>query len=319
MQSSSPAIADSDLPHHSSLIRSQLTNAIRTIAQADGVTPTPLSSVWALKISESVPYHRGRNSGLSVTIAISGRKSVTVCNTQADNELGRILVMHGLTVYDAFVHASQTEPYIALKLQLPTPLVVSTLLSLCDGPAKPLTETLKPAPTVSDSKLDVSLEEPLLRLLHSFNDPSDSRVLAPLCFQEICYRILRSEAFTVARASVTTADHKLLDAMNYIDAHANENLTVEAIASRVAMSASSFAHRFTMFCGTSPMQYRKQVRLKNARVDLLSDKTTIATAAETSGYASVSHFSRDFKAEFGLAPREYVNAKKFHQLGPRSS
>ncbi|MDN3718505.1 hypothetical protein QW131_02885 [Roseibium salinum] len=54
-----------------------MARAVSRLAQSEGVTPTPLANAWLLKLRESVPYHRGRNRGLSVAVAISGRKIVT--------------------------------------------------------------------------------------------------------------------------------------------------------------------------------------------------------------------------------------------------
>ncbi|MDN3718504.1 hypothetical protein QW131_02880 [Roseibium salinum] len=44
------------------------------------------------------------------------------------NDSGNIITMHGDTDYDATVEASRSEPYIALKLQLPPDLLAETLI-----------------------------------------------------------------------------------------------------------------------------------------------------------------------------------------------
>jgi AraC-like DNA-binding protein len=305
-----------DQPHSQELnstrfmspVLTELARAVHAFARKDGITPSPLSSVWALKMSESLPYHRGRNTGLSVAIAVSGRKVVNLGGAEVINDCGHLIAMHGETAYDAVVEASPAEPYVALKLQLPPDLLASSLIQIAES-GSDITSPASSA-TVFCEPLDDTLASPLLRLLESFRNPADTHVIAPLCLQEICYRLLRSDAFAVLRDSITDADTKLVKAANFIETHANRDITVAEIASEIAMSASHFAHRFTALYGQSPMQFRKQVRLESALQHLLKEKTTIAGAAEFAGYANPSQFTRDFKNVFGLAPRQYANAMK---------
>ncbi|MEZ4445863.1 MAG: helix-turn-helix transcriptional regulator [Polyangiaceae bacterium] len=88
--------------------------------------------------------------------------------------------------------------------------------------------------------------------------------------------------------------------------HVHERLSVERIARRVAMSPSHFAHRFRDILRVSPMQFVRHLRMQKARELLIVDGRAAAEVAEEVGYASPSHFSRDFKSAFGAPPRAYV-------------
>jgi len=282
-----------------------LRQATRGLARDEGITLTPLPNVWVMKISRPMPYHRGRNAGMSLAVAASGCKSVTVGNTRLVNDASRFLVLHGERPYDAVVDASEAEPYIALKLQLPPELVAATLVEFADTGYAPSATEMPPVPVFCDD-LTGDLAAPLLRLIQSFDDPADRQMLAASCLREICYRLLRSDAAGMLRASVTREDTKLITAARYIEANAGRNLSVAKIASEVAMSPSHFAHRFRACFGQSPMRYRKQIRLEHARHLLLDSSATVSMAADAAGYASDAHFSRDFKACFGLSPRRYA-------------
>ncbi|WP_269583341.1 helix-turn-helix transcriptional regulator [Roseibium sp. Sym1] len=291
----------------------RLLSVVRDLATSEGVTPTPLANVWVMRIGNNVPYHRGRNSGLSVAVAVSGRKIVTLDGRTVVNDSGQVIAMHGDTAYEAVVRASPAEPYIALKLQLPPDLVAGTLVRFAETGQEP--PSAENSSLLSSQPLDNALAGPLLRLLECFREPADCHMLAPLHLKEICYRILRSPAFGVLRSLVSGADARLVKALHYIETHADRaDLTVAEIASEVAMSPSRFAHGFTALYGQSPMQYRKQVRLERARRYLLSAGSSVAVAAEQAGYASQSHFTRDFKSLFGLAPRQYANAMRSARL-----
>ncbi len=283
-----------------------LLQSVCALAEGEGVTVTPLPNVWVMKMSQQAPYHRGRNAGMSLAVAASGQKSVVIGNGHLVNDASRYLVLHGEQSYDAVVEASENEPYIALKLQLPPELVARTLIELADTGYAPSNAALTSQPTAFCDDLTTDFAASLLRLVRSFDDPADCRMLASPCLREICYRLLRSDAAGMLRASVTREDTKLIAAMRLIEDDATGSLTVADIASNVAMSPSHFAHRFRSCFGVSPIRYHKQIRLERARLLLLDTAATVSMAAEEAGYASDAHFTRDFKALFGLSPRAYA-------------
>lgn len=299
MQSTSHAFVSPDVPDVAACLK-----AVRKLARCEGVMLTPLPRVWIVKFSQSAPYYRGRNTGTSLAIAASGTKLVSIENERFVNDVSRFMVLHGERPYDAVVQGSEEEPYVALKLQLPPELVAKTLVEFAEtGYSPPKADMTVPA---FCDDLTPDLATALLRLIRVLDDPADCLMLAPSCLREICYRLLRSEAASVVRASITSEDVKLVRAMRFIQEGASSRLTVADVAAEVAMSPSHFAHRFRTCFGVSPMRYRAQVRLEQARLQLLNTAATVSRAAEEAGYASDAHFSRDFKELFGVSPRAYV-------------
>nr|MEC9421498.1 AraC family transcriptional regulator N-terminal domain-containing protein [Pseudomonadota bacterium] len=112
-----------------------LSDAVRKFAKTEGVTPSPLGSVWALKLSECLPYHRGRNKGLSVAVAVSGLKRVCLGDKQIVNDPGHVIAFHGDASYSAVVEGTPAKPYLALKLQLSPELIAQTLVRLAETDA----------------------------------------------------------------------------------------------------------------------------------------------------------------------------------------
>jgi AraC-like DNA-binding protein len=70
------------------------------------------------------------------------------------------------------------------------------------------------------------------------------------------------------------------------------------------MSTSSLHHRFTAATTLTPVQYLKAMRLDRARRLMVDEGYQAAEAALRVGYESPSQFSREFKRNFGLSPRE---------------
>jgi AraC-like DNA-binding protein len=102
------------------------------------------------------------------------------------------------------------------------------------------------------------------------------------------------------------------EAMRYIRTHVSRPLSVDAVARRFAMSPSHFAHRFRAVAGVSPMRYQKHTRLTEARAAMVAGDLRVHEIAARVGYESASHFTRDFKAQFGETPAAY--ARRFRSV-----
>ena len=83
--------------------------------------------------------------------------------------------------------------------------------------------------------------------------------------------------------------------------------TVAALASAVGMSRSPFAVRFTALVGDTPLAYLTRWRMHVAAGDVLDGRSTMREIAERVGYASEAAFSKAFKRQFGMSPRDYRN------------
>lgn len=81
---------------------------------------------------------------------------------------------------------------------------------------------------------------------------------------------------------------------------------MEDLASSINMSVSSFHQHFKAITAMTPLQFQKQVRLREARRLMLSDNLDATTAGTHVGYNDVSHFNRDYKRFFGAPPRRDV-------------
>jgi hypothetical protein len=186
-------------------------------------------------------YVRGYSAMLNVAVAVSGRKTVRTGGRTETNDAEHYLVMHGSRHYEADVEASADNPYIALKFQLPPDILGPTLLELAElgGLEKASFEAPPPAYV---GRIEPALAEPLCRLLDCLDDPIERRLIAPLHFREIAFRLLRSNAASLLRSSITREHLRVFQAMRFIEENAREPITVQDIARSVAMSPSNFAH-----------------------------------------------------------------------------
>src|SRR5690606_31822811 len=103
---------------------------------------------------------------------------------------------------------------------------------------------------------------------------------------------------------------QIRDAMDFIRERAHRRLSVEQIARHVGMSPSHFAHRFRAVARVTPMGYVKTIRMHRARVALLRNGGRASEVALEVGYASTSHFTRDFKNYYGVPPTDFVRQNR---------
>lgn len=90
------------------------------------------------------------------------------------------------------------------------------------------------------------------------------------------------------------------------------SVTLEDVATFVGVSKSQLTRLFRKEYQTSPMRMLREERMARARQILESPDFTVNEIAELVGYSSREFFSRTFKAEHGVSPREYR-----HSLKPR--
>ncbi len=85
----------------------------------------------------------------------------------------------------------------------------------------------------------------------------------------------------------------------------HEDWTVAALASRVGMSRSAFAARFTQLVGEAPLHYVTRRRMQVAAQLLRGTSLTLLQVSQRVGYDSEAAFSKAFKRWSGRSPGTY--------------
>ncbi|MBO9479569.1 AraC family transcriptional regulator [Shimia sp. R11_0] len=101
------------------------------------------------------------------------------------------------------------------------------------------------------------------------------------------------------------ADPYLARALAAFHRAPTQDWSVARMAREAGLSRTSFAERFVDRLEVTPMAYVKSWRMQIAREALSSRGLSVAEAAEVSGYASESAFSRVFKKEMGVSPAAF--------------
>jgi AraC family transcriptional regulator len=97
-------------------------------------------------------------------------------------------------------------------------------------------------------------------------------------------------------------------ALDYLDTHLSERVTLGALASHAGRSRFHFARLFRASTGCSPMEYLMRLRVERGKRLLESGKESICEIAAHIGFCDQSHFARTFRKHTGMSPRDYAMA-----------
>lgn len=103
---------------------------------------------------------------------------------------------------------------------------------------------------------------------------------------------------------VSGGDDRVRRAILLMEQHVAEPLSVEAIACRLGLSSRQLERLFQETVAMSPALAYRQLRLRYAKQLLQSTKKSVTDIAVEAGFCDGAHFARQFRAFFGIAPRD---------------
>jgi len=156
------------------------------------------------------------------------------------------------------------------------------------------------------STASAEILDAVVRLVRLLDRPRDIPVLAPLVKREILWRLVTGEQGAMVR-QLGLPDSSLSHiarAVRWIRDNYMESFLVEEVARQAGMSVSAFHRNFQAVTAMSPIQFQKQIRLQQARLQLAADAGDVAAVSRRVGYGSLSQFSREYRRQFGAPPSQ---------------
>jgi len=122
----------------------------------------------------------------------------------------------------------------------------------------------------------------------------------------VCAKLLvYLDKYATNNVSVATASNFVFKAIEYINNHITEELTVDEISTAVFMSKYYFCRKFKKITGLSVMEYILITRLSLAQEMLLNEQLTISQISDQCGFSSLAYFCNVFKQRNGKTPLQY--------------
>ena len=122
----------------------------------------------------------------------------------------------------------------------------------------------------------------------------------------VFYSVLSSVLPNLEHLSDKKIDKRISDAMEYIQLHAEQELSIPFLAEKSDMSISHFYTLFKKEVGTTPIEYKQNILINRAIRLLLSDTSlSVEEISSMLGFSSSTYFRRVFKHITGKSPRDY--------------
>ncbi len=280
-------------------VSTRMVSLLHRLAPDEGYTQSALEGVRFMRSNRPL----GRTPVLyepSIVIVCQGRKLGFLGEEVYVYDAQHYLILSVPLPFSTETEANEFEPMLAVSLRLDL-IELTDLILVIDHSGR----HQQGAPLgIASTPLEGDLADATLRLLQALSSPLDAEVLGPAIVREICYRVLIGERGGALRAALAHQGRfgRVAKALRRIHTDYAQSLDVSRLAEEAGMSVPAFHVNFRTVTLTSPIQYIKSTRLHQARLLMIRDGLTAASASARVGYESPSQFSREFKRFFGRSP-----------------
>ncbi|MBQ3339615.1 MAG: AraC family transcriptional regulator [Atopobiaceae bacterium] len=159
-----------------------------------------------------------------------------------------------------------------------------------------------PVYTPSNEELRAQLEQEML-FLSTHSEAPVLQLIGHLYLFFDC--LVRSSSRRGPSPSGKLQDIHVRTALEYVERHYREDITVADIARSTGLNPSYFGKVFKEATGRTPQQHLIGYRMNKATELLKLTSMSIAEVGAEVGYPNQLHFSRAFKGFCGLSPRDW--------------
>ncbi|WP_111494248.1 AraC family transcriptional regulator [Marinobacter bohaiensis] len=204
--------------------------------------------------------------------------------------------------------ATIAKPYLAVALVL-EPTVIADLNRVI--------ATTTTRSKNSGESPDADLEQAVFRLVKLLDRPDSLAVLQHQLVREIHYWLLMGKhGRAIGELGLPDGQVRRIGrAIALLHRAYADHLSIDQLAAEAGMGRSAFHRHFRAVTSVTPLQFQKQLRLIEARRQMLEKGKTASRAAFDVGYQSVSQFSREYARMFGRPPVSDRNAASRERVG----
>lgn len=160
-----------------------------------------------------------------------------------------------------------------------------------------------------DISMKVLLDELRIHLKKYLKVPFQMMHSDPIAdFNLVSYNVqrMRQESVTQEFEYYATGSSRAIEiALQYINMHYIEDLTLEKVASIVFLNPVYFSQVFKQKTGFGFKEYVTNLRIEQAKQLLLNPQLKLADISERVGYQDVKHFTQVFRKKLDVTPTEY--------------
>lgn len=143
-----------------------------------------------------------------------------------------------------------------------------------------------------------------LSLISQRHGPDLAHAVLNMCLHPV-HRSEEESQQSSRAATLGTRNRKLLQILRYMEEHIEELFTLDDLSEIFKISRRQIERLFLGHVGVTPKQHLTDLRLRRARMLLAETDLKVADIAWSCGFESSGHFSRRFRAKYGVSPHRF--------------
>lgn len=239
-----------------------------------------------------VAYTPHRHDTYALAITTQGVQSFNYRKKLQHSLPGQVVVLHPDELHDGLAGTDEPFAYKGMNIE-PT-----ELQEVLNGAPLPFINS----GVCSDPRLQVITQ----RLLGNLDQPLQLTQYEDAIF-DLANVLQELSASHLSKRKSLPNYKAVMRAKEVLDDCLLEDVCLDDLANVVEFSKWQLSRDFRDILGTSPYRYQMLRRLQQAKV-IMSRGTTLAQVALISKFSDQAHFNRQFKASFGLTPRQWQKA-----------
>jgi AraC-like DNA-binding protein len=241
-------------------------------------------------------YHKHRHDTYGVCLTTAGVQAFDYRGAAEISLTGQVTVLHPDELHDG--HAGTEEGFGYRMLYVDPALIFAAVQTIC-GRASSL--PFVHAPVVVSPALAAAIAG-------AFQTTREPLAIDSLVVQ-LAEGLVQADPSCRQAALPRRFDLAALErARQFLDAHKTRVVRSEELEAVTGLTRYDLARQFRTLCGTSPYRYLLMRRLDVARAQV-ARRRPLAQVALEAGFADQAHFTRMFRATFGVTPARYVALK----------
>jgi AraC-like DNA-binding protein len=261
------------------------TDWLRSSGPADGVE---FLEAWF----RGSAYRKHRHDTYAICLTTHGVQAFDYRGSRETSLPGQVVVLHPDELHDGFAATDAGFGYRQLYVD---PALIFEAVQTVAGRSGGLPFVREPV------TLNATLAAAITTAFEGDRDPLalDSLIV------QLAEGLLESDPAFVAVNTPRHLDVPAIErARQFLDAEKQRVVRSAELEAVTGLSRYELARQFRLRCGTSPHRYLLMRRLDDAREQIVRGRS-LADIAFDAGFADQAHFSRTFKAAFGLTPAHY--------------
>jgi AraC-like DNA-binding protein len=242
-------------------------------------------------------YRKHRHDTYAIGLTTSGVQVFDYRGTTEISMPGQVVVLHPDELHDG--HAGTDEGFGYRQLYVEPALIFEAVYVLCGQPCSlpfvrtPVSTNIELAAAITSAFQStgepLAIDRLILRLAEGLIEADPN-----------CRRLSRPRHLDVTA---------LERARQFLDSEKARVIRSAELEAVTGLTRFDLARQFRLMFGTSPYRYLLMRRLDVARDQLARRRPLVEVALET-GFSDQAHFTRMFKAAFGLTPARYSSLRR---------